>query len=143
MSSSEDLLRQPIGRWLRLADRAITEHVNAVLREEGLSRVHWQALNVVAANGEVSRDSLLAALHEFVGEPVLDQIVTDLTRRGWVSETHGDDLKLTDAGEEAHRSVSALIDGVRDRSMRGISREEYAVVIQTLQRMVANLEPAA
>jgi DNA-binding MarR family transcriptional regulator len=143
MSSSEDLLRQPIGRWLRLADRAITEHVNAVLREEGLSRVHWQALNVVAANGEVSRDSLLAALHEFVGGPALDQIVTDLTRRSWLSETHGDHLKLTDAGRGAHRSVSALMDGVRDRSMRGISREEYAVVIQTLQRMVANLEPAA
>jgi DNA-binding MarR family transcriptional regulator len=143
MSQTENLLRQPIGEWLRRADRAITRHMDAMLAGEGITRAHWQALNMVATHAGITREGLFAALREISDASALDQIIADLMGRGWVSRPQNERLELTDAGRTAHRSLAALVDGVRHRSMHGITRDEYALVIRTLRQLVANLEPAA
>jgi hypothetical protein len=39
--------QQPIGYWLKHADKVITEHVDRVLSDNGFTRFRWQALNIV------------------------------------------------------------------------------------------------
>ena len=39
--------RRPIGFWLKLVDRLIDEGFDAVLGDAGLTRRHWQVLNLL------------------------------------------------------------------------------------------------
>ena len=41
--------RRPIGFWLKLVDRLIDEGFDAVLGDAGLTRRHWQVLNLLQA----------------------------------------------------------------------------------------------
>jgi DNA-binding MarR family transcriptional regulator len=140
MTMSHELLRQPVGEWLRRTDRAITQHVDRVLRDQGLTRAHWQVLNVLATRGALTRRELLGALQDFVDQAALRRIVDDVAGRGWLAPTVSERLDLTVAGREGHERVSGLIGDVRRRSMEGITKDEYVGLIRTLQRMVANLE---
>jgi hypothetical protein len=38
--------QQPIGYWLKHADKVITEHVDRVLSDNGFTRSRWQGLNI-------------------------------------------------------------------------------------------------
>lgn len=137
MSSAQ----KPIGYWLRRADEAITSHADRVLSEHGLTRAHWQMLNVLAERGGVTPDQLLATLGDFVDRSGLDRVAGDLTARGWLRPAPR--LQLTEAGVEGHREVSGLVQAVRRRAAEGISEADYLTVIATLERMVANLEGAS
>jgi len=50
------------------------------------------------------------------------------------------ELELTGEGKEGHRTIFSLQSEVRKRALQGISPEEYATVIEVLQRIVGNLE---
>ncbi|HET9984075.1 MAG TPA: hypothetical protein VFQ38_10830 [Longimicrobiales bacterium] len=52
----------------------------------------------------------------------------------------GDALALTVQGEAGYARLAGRIGEFRRRSREGISDEEYATVIHTLQRMIENLE---
>ena len=58
--------------------------------------------------------------------------------RGWV-QRGGATLNLTDAGMKGREDVFTRMSGVREASLRGVSAEDYAVVIRTLQKVVENL----
>ena len=129
---------QPIGFWLKAADRAIAEHSGRALEAEGLSRRHWQVLNLLARDGAVERVALAAAMRGFADGAALDRLLDDLTGRGWVAEAPGG-LTLTAEGRAAHPRVAAVLEGTRRQAMAGIPEQDYVTVIRTLERVVANL----
>ncbi len=126
---------RPIGYWLKEVDRLIEESFVRLLSEEGLSRRHWQALNTIA-EGPLPAAEVDAALEPF--EPTVAPVVEDLVARGWVRRS-GDTVGLTDEGRAAHAAVQARVAVNRKIMTEGISAEEYASVINVLERMAGNL----
>ena len=127
---------RPIGFWLKEVDRLIEESFGRLLGEHGLTRRHWQTLNTVA-EGPVTAAELDAALAPF--EATVAPVVEELVTRGWV-ERAGDALMLTRAGRDAHTAVSQRVAVNRKALTDGISAEEYASVINVLERMAENLQ---
>ena len=141
--SSDNVVRRPIGYWLKRVDHLIESTFEHALAAEGLTRRHWQVLNTVAG-GPVSRSELDSALAPFlVDDPtVAERVLGDLVVRGWISASEAA-LALTDAGRSGHAVVSESTQKVRRAILTAISDEEYARTVDILERMARNLEPVA
>lgn len=129
---------RPIGYWLKRADEVITRQMGAALSSEGVSRFHWQLLNLLRGPERTVR-VLARAMENFVDAAGVDRLLAELTERGWVSRS-GDEFEVTAEGEAAYARLAERIGEFRRRSREGISDEEYATVVRTLQRMIENLE---
>ena len=142
---------KPIGYWLKHLDGLIDRIFDHVLGRSGLQRRHWQVLNTVvnavhdggADDGGADRAAVTEALRPFwaAGGPSQQQIVDDLTARGWL-RADGEAYSLTDDGRRAHAALLAEVAEIRARSLDGLTGEEYGATVGTLQRMSANLERA-
>ena len=143
MAQRDVTKQQPIGYWLKHADEVITEHVDRVLSDNGFTRFRWQVLNIVYQAGTITRGGLFDTMQTFIDARQLDEIIDGFIKEGWlVKHGEGDaaQLTLTDAGKTHRETVFELQSEVRRRAMRGITEQEYATVIDVLQRMVKNLE---
>jgi DNA-binding MarR family transcriptional regulator len=143
--AQRDLKEQPpIGYWLKHADQVITEHVDRVLRNNGFTRSSWQVLNIIYEAGTITRSGVFDTMQTFIDAPQLEEIVEEFVQEGWLVVKRGEgdaaELVLTNAGKAQRDSVFKLQSEVRRRAMQGISEQEYATVINVLQRMVKNLE---
>ena len=140
----QDVTKQkPIGYWLKRADEVITEHVDLVLSDNGFTRFRWQMLNVVYQAGTIMRGNVLETMQSFIDARQLEEILDGFEEEGWlVKSGEGDDaqLTLTDAGKAQRETVFKLQRKVRSRAMQGITEQEYATVIDVLERMVSNLD---
>ena len=127
---------QPIGYWVRALDEALTNRMNAVLADQALTRSHWQVLNLVKAG--VPSDELARRMRSFVDEEGLAGILGDLRRRGWVTPDPGP--RLSALGRAGYDEVAGLVDATRRQTTSGISEDDYATTVRTLQQMLANLQ---
>jgi DNA-binding MarR family transcriptional regulator len=142
MASNSDVSREPIGYWLRRGDQLISQYTNRVLAAEGLTRLHWQLLNILAEHDDTT-NGVLARMSGFVDLAGLQGLIADLVRRGWLGEEAARGrLQLSAQGRESHARVLDLMLSVRERSLRGVGTEEYAAVVGTLKRLCSNLEEA-
>lgn len=131
---------RPIGYWLRTADQAITADFERTLATRGLTRFHWQVLNLVADAATIARSELLASMRAFVDRAGLEVLIQELADRGWL--TSAASLALTDDGRSEHAAVAALVQATRLRLMQGTTAEEYQTVVRVLERMIGNLGAA-
>jgi Mn-dependent DtxR family transcriptional regulator len=131
---------KPIGYWLRLLDRLIEDCFEAALHEDGLSRRHWQLMNLLRT-AAASTDEIDEAMRPFwtEGEMTLEEALDGLIRRGWVRHEHDRRWRLTLQGEAARADVAVKVQEVRHALTDGISNEEYKTIINALRRMVDNL----
>jgi DNA-binding MarR family transcriptional regulator len=132
--------RRPIGFWLKLVDRLIDEGFDAMLGQAGLTRRHWQVLNLLQAEPATIQqiDTQLAPFlsgAEATSRPVLD----DLHARGWVTWTDDRHATLTEVGAAAHAELLGKVAQSRARLSAGISPQEYATTIGVLRQMAVNL----
>jgi DNA-binding MarR family transcriptional regulator len=136
--------RRPIGYWLRRADEAITRQVNLALRSEELTRVGWQALNIVHQAEVVTREQMLGEMRDFVDAEELDTVLADLEERGWVTRRPRGagslELEITDGGRAGHARVLHIQNDLRRRAVQGVNEDEYATVLRVLERIVGNLD---
>lgn len=143
MPPQENVRKAPIGYWLKHADEVLTKHINQALSENGFTRFRWQVLNLLYEGGPLSTQSLFATMQTFIDARQLDEILDGFVQEGWgVAQGEGDATAwtLTDSGK-AKRDVLFQRQGeVRRQAMRGISEQEYATVIEVLERLVKNLE---
>ena len=97
-----DPLDRPIGYWLRRLDGLLASTFDDTLRAQGLSRRHWQALDVVRER-PVDEAGLAEALAPFVADDdiPLARVLDDLVRRGWIRREPDGRFVLTSAGEAA------------------------------------------
>jgi DNA-binding MarR family transcriptional regulator len=133
-------MQKPIGYWLKTLDRLIDENFDRALAAEGAQRRHWQILNIVKTS-PATNATIAAALDPFwtEGAITLDEVLADMTRRGWI--TGHEPRQLTAAG-------AAALDAIRERAnlcekiMAGLTAEQYTQTVAVLEQMAANLTPA-
>lgn len=131
---------KPIGFWLNRADRAITAYFDERLAAFGLTRLAWQALNVIRAEPEITETRVHTELEANADLETrlaaLDLVLTT----GWAVRA-GAGLTLTAFGSARHDEVAAAVAGFREDSMTGITADEYRTAVTVLERMTLNLEP--
>jgi len=138
-----DVTEQPIGYWLKHADNVVTEHIDRVLSDNSFTRSRWQVLNIVHRARTITRSSVFDTMQTFIDARHMDEILDGFVREGWLvkrGEGNGAQLTLTDAGMAKRETVFELQSEVRRRAMKGITEQEYATVIDVLERMVKNLD---
>ncbi|MEU0479549.1 MarR family transcriptional regulator [Streptosporangium sp. NPDC006013] len=138
--------RRPIGYWIKHLHGLVEGSLDGLLAGQGLTRRHWQVLNVIATDSPTLAD-LDIALAPFLDDrwPSLRPVADDLRERGWL-EGAAERPTLTTAGIRAHEELRRQVNADRARLTEGISAEEYLATIDVLTRMSANLtgpaEPA-
>lgn len=141
MTQTQTGRQLPIGYWLKRVDELITKHSNAALAERGFTRLRWQLLNSVAEAGTLSREQLLSTLAPFAQAEELDSLAARLVEAGLMEADEGSgSLTITAAGRAEREALLQLQQQVRTRAFAGISAEEYAALIDVLQRVAQNLE---
>ncbi|ASR38785.1 hypothetical protein BAY61_31535 [Prauserella marina] len=133
---TEPALTKPLGYWLRHLHELLESSFTATLGAEGLTRRHWQVLNVLAENPSGDIDRELAPFLD-ADTPTFTPLLTDLAGRGWAHE--GAPSGLTALGRTEHARISAEVADIRRKATEGISDERYLDTVHTLSRMAANL----
>ena len=133
-------MQKPIGHWLKTLDRLIDENFDRALAAEGVQRRHWQILNIVKTS-PATNSTIAAALAPFwtEGAITLDEVLADMTRRGWI--TGHEPRQLTAAGEAALDAIRERT-SLREKIMAGLTAEQYTQTVAVLEQMAANLTPA-
>lgn len=130
---------RPLGFWLVLVDRLISEQFLTALDEHGVTRRQWQLLSVLD-----ERSAALSELDEAVrpflqaeGESSADHL-TELLESGWVA-AEGDRYSLTERGRGAFERLREIVEASRQRASEGVSRADYETTVEVLERMARNL----
>ena len=139
---SEPLKNLPIGYWLKRADELLTKRIDDAQRANGLTRLGWQALNVVHDDPPARRDGLVSTLQPFADAAEVDAAVGELTARELIAGSPSTGFALTSAGTELYEQALAAQILIRQQAVAGISDAEYAFTVGVLQRLVENLERA-
>ena len=132
--------RKPIGYWLKELDRLIESTLDATLGSEGVTRRDWQVLNALEVT-PAPRAAVVDALRPFWGEgPVEpDDVLERLVARGWALRDAEDRHALSPEGDAERAALLERVKELRMAIAHGVTPEQYATTIDTLQRMAANL----
>ena len=133
---------RPIGYWLKRADELLTTHIDAAQQVRGLSRLDWQTLNVLRQTERPSLDHVAQALNFFADRPTIVDALAALEMRGVIERVQADVYVLTLAGDDLLARAHAAQQTLRRWATDGISETDYRTTIQTLHRLVENLEQA-
>ena len=131
-----DKMKLPIGYYLKKTDNLLTERINKIHSDFGLTRTEWQIMNSIHEG--VDKNTLLTQLLEFASIEQLNELITELSKRSFVEETPL--LKLTDRGEEIFKSCLQKQTELRQKSMQNITEQEYIQLITTLEKIIDNLK---
>jgi DNA-binding MarR family transcriptional regulator len=130
----------PLGYWLKRADELLTKRIDEAQRSNGLTRLDWQVLNVIHDKGTARREDLVNTLRPFADAATVDSVVLALVGREIIAGSDAAVFTLTPAGVELFEKALATQLALRQQAMTGITDEEYGVVVNVLERLVANLE---
>ncbi|MDQ0596973.1 hypothetical protein QF037_001318 [Streptomyces canus] len=138
--SQEELAAQPIGAWSGEVYRRVVGGIRAQLAVENLTQPHWWTLNHAAGDpGRWTRAALVERLAPYDDQGIdFDGVFDDLVARGWLTE-EPDGMRLTEAGEAGRVRARERNLRVHERTHDGIDPADYAVTVDVLRRMVANL----
>lgn len=134
---------RPLGFWLKLVDSLIAKQFAVVLEEHGVTRLQWQLLNTLAKK-PATHDELTHALGPYLAptpadEPdTLDEHLAELIESGWIV-SDGGVLSLSGQGGTGWEKLNEVVTNMREASSAGISAEQYATTVGSLQRMAENL----
>jgi len=132
----------PIGYWLKRADEAITTRVNQTLAELGFTRSRWQVLNSIYEAGTISRQDVFTTMQTFITSQELEALLDGFDQAGWLlQEGAGESsmLVLTATGKMERENLMTRQSAVRRQAVQGLTEQEYVLVVDVLQRIVANL----
>jgi hypothetical protein len=138
--SQEELAAQPIGAWSGEVYRRVVGGIRAQLAVENLTQPHWWTLNHAARDpGRWTRAALVERLAPYDDQGIdFDGVFDDLVARGWLTE-EPDGMRLTEAGGAGLVRARERNLRVHERTHEGIDPADYAVTVDVLRRMVANL----
>jgi len=128
----------PIGYYLKKADNLLTEGINKIHAESGITRTQWQVLNSIIQKDEADRHHVIELLNEFADKDTINDSIDILINRGLVNENSF--LYLTDRGKELFEKCFQKQKIFRQRVMENISEQEYVQIITTLEKIIDNLK---
>jgi DNA-binding MarR family transcriptional regulator len=131
--------RRPVGYWVKEVDRLLEASLDAVVEGHGLTRRHWQVLNVIEQGGTTVAE-VDARLAPFLTDtdPTMSGHVADLLTQGIATDQDGT-LALTANGRELFDTLLADISRFRQQAVAGISHEDYVLAVSTLEHITRNL----
>jgi DNA-binding MarR family transcriptional regulator len=136
--------QRPIGFWLTLVDRLITDEFAEALEEHGVTRRQWELLQVLSA-GSATVAQLDSAISPFLARATEEtdaessvEHLSELIESGWVDST-ASGYELTDRGRVAYDKLAEVVEDGRDRAVEGISPDEYSAMTATLERIARNM----
>ncbi|GAA4374008.1 MarR family winged helix-turn-helix transcriptional regulator [Agromyces bauzanensis] len=119
---------RPLGFWLKLVDRRISEEIEALFADDGITRRDWQMLNLLA--GTARDEHLAERLH---AKP---HALHRLVERGWVA---GFPPEITEAGREARGRLESQVSALRERVAGAVSPEDFATTLRSLEAIAREL----
>ena len=131
---------RPIGFWLKLVDQLVDEQYGASFEEHGVTRRQWQMMNMLTS-GPATEKELSEKLRPFfpVVEPgTSKELIDELAESGWVAVQDGEYV-LTELGSRSLENLRGAVERIRDQLTAEVSEEEYAALVNVLQRMAGNL----
>ncbi|MCX5199802.1 MarR family winged helix-turn-helix transcriptional regulator [Streptomyces sp. NBC_00249] len=131
---------KPIGYWLNRTDQALTDSMDSLLSESGLTRLGWQVLNVVEDTPQATDTDVLTFLAANAGPADLTAAIRTGLDDGWLTRPEAGRLALTADGRTRLAAVAEHVAAFRALSTTGISPEEYRIAVSVLERMTHNLE---
>lgn len=134
----------PIGYWLKKVDFLLTEQVDRLQAQNGISRLEWQLIHTLFEKGPLPETIIRDILVLFADAAALHNTLTQLAERGWLDildkKADSSLYQLSPAGKQQHQLFLTVQQEIRQTAMKNITAEAYTTVVQTLQQMAANLE---
>lgn len=135
--SDDELLRRPIGWWLKEADARLDGAFDEVLAGRDVCRRDWQVLAFLARS-PASHDEVVRSLASFDPADAVEAVVDALRGRGWIEESAGV-LHLSARGLIEQQALSPLVDGVRRQVAAALPAGQYVELVRLLARLAAAL----
>src|SRR5262249_37013237 len=110
-------------------------------RSSDISRKDWQLLNLLHEHGGMEISGFIEILKPFAGEEEINGITNRLLNNGIIEKDkfNGQLINLTATGENLHRQLHEKQKNFREKSMYGISENEYKATVEMLKKLVSNL----
>lgn len=129
----------PIGYWIKQVDNILTKGIDDIQSSFGMTRTDWQILNSVSENETIEKIELTKIMSPFLDTNLIDDILKKLKDRHLIDENN-QKLILTDKGEKQHSQCLEKQKLFRQKTMTGISQQDYQVTVLTLQKIIENNE---
>jgi hypothetical protein len=131
---------RPVGYWLKVVDRLLESGFEEVLARDGLTRRHWQVLNVVHAGpaDEAAVANVLSAFEPSFDGPAGSGELVLLTSRRWLRR-EPDGFVFTEDGEEHFRVLEDRVNAFRQKVVAGVPEEDYVTALGVLEQVAHNL----
>ncbi|MFG2819444.1 MarR family transcriptional regulator [Kitasatospora sp. NPDC048365] len=131
---------RPIGYWLNRTDRALTARMDAMLAEDGLTRLGWQVLNAVHDDPRAGDAAVAGLLVANATPAALAAAVEALLADGRLTRPAPGALAPTAAGRDCLTEVGARVRAFRRLAAEGVPDEDYRTAIAVLERITRNVE---
>lgn len=129
---------KPIGYWVKLVDELLETDLERSLDDHGISRRHWQILNVVESNSRAASEVAVELSPFLDSAATADSYLRELVGKGWLQTTDGS-FELTGSGQTRLRETRDQIRAVRARIAGGVTEQDYTTTLLTLKTMCRNL----
>ncbi|HWH26551.1 MAG TPA: MarR family transcriptional regulator [Pseudolysinimonas sp.] len=125
--------------WIPLVARLVEENLTVVLEQYGVSRTQWLILRALVS-GPTSAVDLANSIEAMPANPFGESgpsELSELVASGWV--TAGEHYSITDRGAAAYDRLADSVDEMRETMVDGVSDEDQAHMVVTLERFSRNL----
>jgi DNA-binding MarR family transcriptional regulator len=132
-----------LGHWVKVVNHSQMVASNRILEPHGLTVSSWYILYHVNDSTQISQKQLQKILGIESGSMAI--LVDGLVRKGWIERTQDDkdrranNLKLTSKGFARWKKVPDFVEILREKMMKGVTKEEEASVVKILKRCWENL----
>lgn len=129
----------PIGYYIKQADKLLSEKINAVQSEFGLTRTSWQILNSINTQGDMEKGKLVSLLFPFEDEKTISHELCNLTGDAVLKIANNEMLSLTEKGKRLFEVCARKQNEFREKSMLNISKHDYQTTVPTLEQIIKNI----
>lgn len=144
MTTAENITdHRPLGYWLAAIPPLLRTRMRTALAGSDVSRRDWRVLARLHEGSATLAD--LESAHPprrrhpaWGARRPLGSVLADLADRGWATVDDGR-WSLTDAGRTAHDELHETVAATRAGVTEGISDDDWATTMATLQRVAENL----
>lgn len=135
---------EPIGRLIRIANRALRRELRKQLKPFGMSPTQWSALGIIRSHPGVLASELEKMLS--IERPSVTSLIQGLMKKKWVyRREHPDDgryklLYLTDKGEQMASETEYFAEIIDARVREKFSSDEFETLRRLLIKMIHSFE---